>query len=47
MYTETKGQLVSKELFDVIIWTKKPKIFLRISAPASRKRSDQKYKDTN
>ena len=42
-----KGQLISKGLFDVIVWTKKNnEIFLRISALASKKRSDQKNKGT-
>ena len=41
-----KGQLISKGLFDVIVSTKKQTIFLRISALASKKRSDQKNKDT-
>ena len=37
-----KGQLISKELFDVIVSTKKTnQNFLRISALASQKRSDQ------
>ena len=41
----TQGQLISKGLFNVIVWTKKPKeFFLRISALASKKRSDQKNK---
>ena len=36
----TKGQLISKGLFGVIVWTKKPtKFFLRISALASKKRN--------
>ena len=39
----TKGQLISKGLFDVIVSTKKlTKLFLRISALVSKKRSDQK-----
>ena len=43
----TKGQLISKGLFDVIVSTKKTnKIYLRISALASKKRSDQKNKGT-
>ena len=37
-----KGQLTSKELFGVIVWTKKPTIFLKISALASKKRLNQK-----
>ena len=38
-----KGQLISKGLFDVIVSTKKTnEISLRISALASKKRSDQK-----
>jgi hypothetical protein len=37
-----KGQLISKGLFDVS--TKKSTIFLRISAPASKKMSDRKIK---
>ena len=41
-----KGQLISKGLFDGIVWTKKPTIFLRISALASKKRLDQKNKGT-
>ena len=36
----TKGHLISKGLFGVIVWT----IFLRISALASKKRSNQKIK---
>ena len=39
-----KGQLISEGLFDVIVWTKKRWNFLRISALASKKRSDQKNK---
>ena len=43
----TKGQLISKGLLGVIILIKKTnEIFLRISALASKKRSDQKNKDT-
>ena len=39
----TKGQLISKCLLGVIVWTKKPtKFFSRISAIASKKRSNQK-----
>ena len=39
----TKGQLISKGLFDVIVSTKKPTKFLkRISALDSKRRSDQK-----
>ena len=39
----TKGQLISKGLFDSHRFDQKPKeIFLRISALASNKRSDQK-----
>ena len=41
--TSAKGQLISKRLFDVIVWTKKT-TKLRISALASKKRSDQKIK---
>ena len=38
-----KGQLISKCLFGAIVLTKKPtKFFLRISALASKKRSNQK-----
>ena len=38
-----KGQLISKGLFDVIVSTKKPtEFFLKISALATKKRSDQK-----
>ena len=33
MYTKTKGQLISKGLFGVIIWTKKPSIFLKDFCP--------------
>ena len=34
--TSPKGQFISKGLFDVIVWTKKPtKFFIRISALAS------------
>ena len=38
----TKGQLISKCPFDVIISTKIPMILLRISSLASKKRSNQK-----
>ena len=38
----TKGQLISKELFGVIVSTKKTTIFLRISALGSKKSSNQK-----
>ena len=38
----TKGQLISKCPFGVIVWTKIPTIFLRNSALASKKRSNQK-----
>ena len=39
----TKGQLISKGLFDVIVSTKKPtNFFLGISALTSKKWSDQK-----
>ena len=38
-----KGQLISNGLFDVNLWTKKPKeMYLRIFALASKKRLDQK-----
>ena len=37
-----KGQLISKELFDVIVSTKKTTIFLRISVLASKNSSNQK-----
>ena len=41
--TQTKGQLISKGLFGVIVWTKtSTKFILRISALASKKRSNQK-----
>ena len=40
-----KGQLISKGLFDVIVLTKK-KPTIRISALASKKRSNQKHKGT-
>ena len=40
-----KGQLISKCLFGAIVWTKKNnEIFSRISALASKKRSNQKIK---
>ena len=39
-----KGQLISKGLFDVTVSTKKQTFFLRISALASKKRSNQKNK---
>ena len=43
----SKGQLISKCLFGAIVSTKKPtNIFLRISALASKKRSNQKNKGT-
>jgi hypothetical protein len=43
----TKGQLISKCLFGAIVSTKKTnEIFLRISALASKKRSNQKNKGT-
>ena len=43
----TKGQLISKCLFGVIVWTKKNnELFSRISALASKKRSNQKNKGT-
>ena len=38
----TKGQLISKGLFGVIVSTKIPTIFSRISALASKKSSNQK-----
>ena len=38
----TKGQLISKELFGVIVSTKKNNGFLRISALGSKKSSNQK-----
>ena len=41
-YKSPKGQLISKGLFGVIVSTKKPTIFLRISALASKKSSNQK-----
>ena len=42
-----KGQLISKGLFGVIVWTKKPtNFFLLISALVSKKRLDQKNKGT-
>ena len=42
-----KGQLISKCLFGVIVWTKKnSEIFSRISALASKERSNQKNKGT-
>ena len=41
-----KGQLISKGLFEFIVTTKKPTIFLWISALASKKRLDQKPKGT-
>ena len=37
-----KGQLISKFPFGVIVWTKIPTIFLRISALACKKSSNQK-----
>ena len=40
--TAAKGQLISKGLFGVIVSTKKPTSFLRISALASKKSSKQK-----
>ena len=41
----SKGQLISKGLFDVIVSTKKNnEFFVRISALASKKRWDQKIK---
>ena len=36
------GQLISKELFEVIFTTKKPTIFLKISVLATKKRLDLK-----
>ena len=43
----SKGQLISKGLFDVIVSTKNPtNFFLRISTLASKKRSEQKNKGT-
>ena len=43
----TKGQIISKCLFGVIIWTKKNnEIFSRISALASKERSNQKNEGT-
>ena len=45
--TSIKGQLISKGLFDVIIWTKKKqRNLLRISALGSKQWSDQKNKGT-
>ena len=42
----SKGQLISKGLLGVIVWTKKPtKLFLRISALASKKREAESKKD--
>ena len=41
LYT-TKGQLISKGLFGVIVLTKKPTNFLMISALGSNKSSNQK-----
>ena len=38
----SKGQLISKGLFGVIVSTKKPTSFLRIYALASKKSSKQK-----
>ena len=40
------GQLISKGLFDFIVWTKKPTFYLRISALVAKKGSDQKSKGT-
>ena len=44
--TSFKGQLISKEHFDVSSNLPKNEIFLTISALASKKRSDQKNKGT-
>jgi hypothetical protein len=41
-----QGQLISKGLFDVIVWTKKNEIFLKISALASKKSLNQKNEST-
>ena len=41
-WSTSKGHLISKGLVDVIVSTKKNDNFLRISALASKKRSDQK-----
>ena len=41
-----KGQLISKCLFGAMVLTKKPTKFLRISALASKTRSNQKNKGT-
>ena len=38
----SKGQLIPKCSFSVIIWTKIPTILLKISALASKKMSNQK-----
>ena len=40
--SDSKGQLISKGLFDVNVSTKKPTIFLRISVLASKNSSNQK-----
>ena len=40
--TDFKGQLISEGLSDVIVAIEKTMIFLRISAVASKLRSDQK-----
>ena len=46
-FGSSKGQLISKSPFGVIILAKKTnEIFLRISALASKKRSDHKNKGT-
>ena len=37
----SKGQLISKGLFDVIVWTKKPTKFFKDFCLASKKRSDE------
>ena len=42
-----KGQLISKCIFGVIVWTKKPMIFLRISVLASKKSLNQKLYHIN
>ena len=43
-HPKTKGQLILKCPFDVIVLTEIPTIFLRISALASKKRLNQKNK---
>ena len=40
-FEKPKGQLISKHPFSVIVWTKVPTIFLRISALASKKWSNE------